>query len=42
MLEGIAVASFVWCAVEGLRDRRAARAAAASTPETSMEGFRST
>jgi undecaprenyl-diphosphatase len=42
MLEGIAVASFVWCAVEGLRDRRAARVAAASTPETSMEGFRST
>jgi undecaprenyl-diphosphatase len=42
MLEGIAVASFVWCAVEGLRDRRAARVAAASTPETSMEGFTST
>jgi undecaprenyl-diphosphatase len=41
MLEGVAVASFVWCAVEGLRDRRATRMAPASTPESSMEGSRS-
>jgi undecaprenyl-diphosphatase len=41
MLEGVAVASFVWCAVEGLRDRRATRAASASAPESSMEGSRS-
>lgn len=35
LLEGIAVATLVWVAVEAVRDRRAART---STPEPSMEG----
>ncbi|MGZ0711925.1 phosphatase PAP2 family protein (plasmid) [Coraliomargarita sp. W4R53] len=34
MLEGIAVATLVWCAVEALRDRRAARARLTTTVES--------
>lgn len=38
MLEGIAVATLVWCAVEALHDRRAARSADASAAASSLEG----
>ncbi len=38
MLEGIAVASLVWCAVEAIRDRRAARSAQTSALEAPTEG----
>lgn len=38
MLEGIAVASLVWCAVEAVRDRRALRSAHTSAHELSKEG----
>jgi undecaprenyl-diphosphatase len=38
MLEGVAVATLVWCAVEGIRDRRAARSAEASVTESATEG----
>ncbi|SDH57423.1 phosphatase PAP2 family protein [Microbacterium pygmaeum] len=34
MLEGIAIACLVWCAIEALRDRRAARAAATPSPSS--------
>lgn len=38
MLEGIAVATLVWCAVDALRDRRAAHSAAATAATPPTEG----
>jgi undecaprenyl-diphosphatase len=38
MLEGVAVALFVWIAVEAVRDRRSARSSARISRESSTEG----